>query len=69
MTPLQRYQQDIADGLVVLDESQLSALEFLQRLHAELVNEIVSGDKWRFGWLKRLASSDDNREATKGIYF
>lgn len=65
-TPLERYQSDLAAGILLPDESQANAIKHVQRLYDELMQP-APGQFTRL--LRRFASKRDRGDAIKGIYF
>lgn len=68
MTPIQRFQQDLDEGLILSDKAQLQAIQFLQRLYDELIDakkqdSISIGNRIK-SWFKNQESS-----VTRGLYF
>lgn len=67
MTPLERYQSDIASGRFVADEAQKAAVMNTQRLYDILLEE----NRPTPGWLNRLRTQffTTDKKTVKGLYF
>ncbi len=63
MTPQQRYQRDLEEGLSA-DPAQAAAVSELQRLYGEL----IASDTTPTGWLARLCGIDNKKDRCRGIY-
>lgn len=66
-TPRDRYQNDLAAGILLPDAAQARAIEYVQRLYEQLLQARPGGLKRIVGRLLRRGASPD--EALKGIYF
>jgi len=70
LTPVQRYERDLAAGILQADPAQASALQHFQRVHDDLL--AAHAQEQRTGlWQKlagKLGGSGRNRRAVKGLY-
>ncbi|HDZ10439.1 cell division protein ZapE [Pseudohongiella sp.] len=69
MTPIQRYQEDIAQGLLLPDEAQARAIVHVQRVYDDVMAAERRGS--RDSWWGRLAGALAGKPAgpVKGLYF
>jgi len=66
MTPLERYQHDLDEGLLQPDAAQAEAVQCLQKLYEELVpGEPVNNGSL----LKKLFKRQETAVVPKGLYF
>ncbi len=69
VSPLQRYQQDLADGTLVPDAAQLNAVEELESVYLSLAKKRASMTK-KASFAARFLKGKKNRNApVKGLYF
>ena len=66
LSPLARYQQDLASGTFQPDEAQLAAVNELQRIYDELVLRYQSSQTTK--GLKRLRLAKKLQQPVDGLY-
>lgn len=70
MTPAQRYERDLASGILLSDPAQAEALRHFQRVYDDLL-EVRRSEQGAGLWQKltaRLTGTGKDRRAVKGLY-
>ena len=68
MTPLQRYQSDLDNNLIIADDAQKLAIGLLEDLYRQLLSAYQSKQKGLLGKVQSLLSKEAGAEL-QGIYF
>lgn len=70
MSPLQRYQADLAQGLLMPDPAQARAIDRVQQLYEQLLSaQARSSESGLLGRVRRLMGKGESSQFVRGIYF